>query len=242
MQEKEHSQSIVISLLGLVIIIVVIVASVSTLEGIRKNGSTYAQVIGTPTSGEGNTATSTSLETQTEPFSMVTKTIIISTIALITSTPWDTPVPMPTGTREGDRVKFSGEKLGLDALNGWAGLLDGNRVSIYAGALHWEPEQGAIVLFIILPYRNFKEQVLTPTKHGGVRVLGEQNNRLILQAFDGETFYFDVPARRFVASLTEIVQTATPPPTLTPFISSTGSPVPTYNPYPFPTVPGTEAP
>jgi hypothetical protein len=88
-----------------------------------------------------------------------------------------------------------------------------------------------------------------------VHVIAEQNNRLTLQAVDGEIFYFDVPARQFVASLTEVVPTATPLPTLTPKVYGVFTPIPTYNPYPMPVTlmptsnpypmpvePGTEAP
>jgi hypothetical protein len=62
--------------------------------------------------------------------------------------------------------------------------------------------------------------------HGGVRVIAEQNNRLILQAIDGEIFYFDVPARRFVNSLSEVVPTATLLPTRTPYARGQSTPLP----------------
>jgi len=40
--------------------------------------------------------------------------------------------------------------------------------------------------------------------------------RLILSSEQGQTFYFDVPALRFVESLEEVVPTVTPPPTFEP--------------------------
>ena len=52
-------------------------------------------------------------------------------------------------------VKFSAEKMFLTALNGWDGYLDGISVVIYAGSLPDDPEQGAIVIHFILPYRFF---------------------------------------------------------------------------------------
>jgi hypothetical protein len=131
-------------------------------------------------------------------------------------------------------AKFSAEKLFLDGLNAWGGYLDGFSVAVYAGSLPEDSEQGAIVVVSSQPYRFFEEKVLTPTKHGAVRVVAEQNNRLILQAIDGELFYFDVPARRFVDSLTEVVPTATLIPTQTAFASGQSTPLPTYNPYPNP--------
>jgi hypothetical protein len=70
-----------------------------------------------------------------------------------------------------------------------------------------------------------------------VRVVSEQDNRLTLVTTDGTTYYFDVPARRFVVSLAEAVPSATPPPTYTPI------PLPgTVIPYPAPTEPSTAAP
>jgi hypothetical protein len=82
-------------------------------------------------------------------------------------------------------------------------------------------------LFLNLPTRGFDEQILTPTQNGGVHVVSEQKDRLTLVSTDGTTYYFDVPARRFVASLTEVVSSATPPPTYTPI------PLPgTVTPYP----------
>lgn len=49
-----------------------------------------------------------------------------------------------------------------------------------------------------------------PVKAGRMKIVDAQGQRLVLRAENGMTFYFDVPARRFVSSLTEIVPTATP--------------------------------
>jgi hypothetical protein len=107
---------------------------------------------------------------------------------------------------------------GLDAQNAWFGLVDGNKVSIYAGALLDDPNQGALYLWMhISSTDGILELILTPSKHGGVRVMSEQNHRLTLVSTDGTTYYFDVPARQFVASPDEVVPTATPPPTFTPY-------------------------
>ena len=63
------------------------------------------------------------------------------------------------------------------------------------------------------PFGNFP----TPTKHGGVRVVSEQDNRLKLVSTDGTTYYFDIPSLSFVSSLTVFAASITPPPTRTPF-------------------------
>jgi hypothetical protein len=163
---------------------------------------------------------------------ITSKAIMEATYLATTRTSSDTQAPLPTGTREGEMVKFSAEKLFLNGLNAWDGYLDGYSVVIYAGSQPEESEQGAIVVVSHQPYRLFEEKVLTPTKHGGVRVVAEQNNRLTLQTVDGEIFYFDVPARQFVDSLNEIVPTATLIPTSTSTSFAEISPVSTYNPYP----------
>jgi hypothetical protein len=129
--------------------------------------------------------------------------------------------------------------LGLTTQNAWSGFLDGNRVDLYASALLDDPSQGAIYLFVTIPNSGFMGLILTPTKHGGVRVVSEQNNRLTMISTDGTTYYFDVPARRFVNSLTEVVLSATPPATRTPFppLPTPATSLSTPNPYPAPTGP-----
>jgi hypothetical protein len=157
-----------------------------------------------------------------------------------------TPSPIPpvtyppTGTEVDIRSLSTGITVGLDPQNAWFGLINDQPVSIYAGALAWDKDQGAIFMFMQFPTRGYHELIQTPTKHGAVRVVSEQNNRLTLVSTDGTTYYFDVPARSFVASLTMVVPSATPLPTYTPF------PPPSYigkpTPYPAPSEQSTTAP
>ena len=76
------------------------------------------------------------------------------------------------------------------------------------------------------PFGNFP----TPTKHGGVRVVGEQDNRLTLASTDGTTYYFDIPSLSYVSSLTVFAPSITPPPTRTPvppnYVAETPYPAP----------------
>ncbi len=195
-----------------------------------------------------NPLTSTAVVMQTAEGPHETQYAIIVATDLAT-TPSPTPIRTfpPTGTLEGERVKPSGKTMGLDAQNAWYGLLDGRPVSVHAGALLEDSSQGAIFISAELLGPGVNELILTPTKHGGVRVVSEQNNRLTLVSTDGTTYYFDVPARRFVDSLTGVVPSATPPFTFTPFptlhVIWSSTPVPpTYNPYPVPTGQGTAAP
>ncbi len=173
--------------------------------------------------------------------------IMMATKLVITPSQTEPATLFPTGTVEDDvYLSSSGMGLGVDTQNAWVGFIDGMRADIYAGARLEDTEQGAIFLFVDIPRGGIAELILTPTKHGGVRVVSEQNNRLTLVSTDGTTYYFDLPARRFVDSLTEVVPTATPLPTYTPFppppTFSISTPVPTPNPYPAPTDQSTAAP
>jgi hypothetical protein len=174
----------------------------------------------------------------------VTQTLsVIATLAadkqtlvaiLASQAPPATPPPGPTGIVEDNFVKFSGSKLGLDTQNGWSGIDNGNLVSVWVGSLIDDPQQGALHLMLTLPYRSNQEQFLTPEKVGALRIVAEQNNRLTLASANGATYYFDVPARRFVVSLSETVLTATPLPTYTPYAPPATAPIPTGYPYPVP--------
>ncbi len=173
--------------------------------------------------------------------------IMMATKLAITPSQTEPATLFPTGTVEDDvYLSSSGMGLGVDTQNAWVGFIDGMRADIYAGARLEDTEQGAIFLFVDIPRGGIAELILTPTKHGGVRVVSEQNNRLTLVSTDGTTYYFDLPARRFVDSLTEVVPTATPPATETPLppppTLSFSSPTPTPNPYPAPTKQSTAAP
>jgi hypothetical protein len=181
-----------------------------------------------------------------------TQTIVQYAIQYSTEHPVTFPTvyvtPVPPGTAEGVFTIASGNKLGLDTQNGWHGFVDGNKVDIYSGALSDDADQGAIFLFVEIPRSGIGELIQTPTKHGAVHVVSEQDNRLTLVSTDGTTYYFDLPARRFVDSLTEVVPSATPPVTETPLPPlptidfSILTSAPTYNPYPVPTGQSTAAP
>jgi hypothetical protein len=197
----------------------------------------YPQPLNSPTPGSMDS-------TQTEAAYNKQWAMAGTSHAMIT---YSTPSYRPTGIYSDTKVQASGLKIGMDAQNSWFGFVGGNSTTVFAGALLDEPDQGAVHLFINFPTRGFDEQILTPTKHGAVHVVSEQNNRLTLVSTDVTTYYFDVPARRFVASLTEVVPSATPPPTYTPIPppptlgGSTPIPPP-YNPYPGPTGQSTAAP
>jgi hypothetical protein len=200
------------------------------------------------------TASEVTASSETPDISATQTQDIIATLAsdkqniaatLTNRPPIATPVLGPTGIVEDNYVRFSGSKLGLDTQNGWSGIVDGNPVGIWAGSLIGDPQQGALHLMLTLPYRSYQERFLTDGKHGALRVIAEQNNRLTVVSGDGTTYYFDVPARRFVSSLNDIVPTATPLPTYTPYAPPSTMPIPTGYPnpeYPAPTMQSTASP
>jgi hypothetical protein len=178
---------------------------------------------------------------------LLAKQSVIETDLATTPSPTLPQTPVPTGTLENDvYLKTSGKLLGIITQNGWIGYLGGNRTWLYAGALEGEPEQGTFYLFADNPRNGPTGLILAPGKHGAVRVVAEQDNRLTLVSSDGTIYYYDLPARRFVDSLAEIV------PSLTPLPHSTALPPPATidfsiltpgaNPYPAPALPATAYP
>jgi hypothetical protein len=87
-------------------------------------------------------------------------------------------------------------------------------ISLYAGASSDDPDQGVIVFSI---NNSQFEYYPTPTRHGAVRVVIVQDNRLTLVSTDGTIYYFDIPSLSYVSSMTEFAPSITPPPTRTPF-------------------------
>lgn len=103
--------------------------------------------------------------------------------------------------------------------NSWVFETQGRKYQVYAGAQREEgpPQsrntmQGIVVVWVWANDGNPMSGGGTynvPSKKGPVRIVGAQGQRLILKTDDSSTFYFDVPARRFVSSLTESVPAAT---------------------------------
>jgi hypothetical protein len=134
----------------------------------------------------------------------------------IVSSPIATSEPAPTGIRDDEYARLEWAKQGLIVENSFGGFVDGNPVSIFAGAHASEPEQGVVQVVWVFPYRTFIERYPTPGGHGSVHITDEENNRLTLLSVDGTTFYFDIPALTFTTSLVEVVPTILPVPTYTP--------------------------
>lgn len=132
-----------------------------------------------------------------------------------------TPVIEPTGIYDDERHKAQWYKFGFKVENAWFGLVNGNIVTVFAGAPISDSQQGTLQINMVMPNRLFDGEFITPEKNGALRVIAESNNRLTLVTTNGTTYYFDVPAMRFVSSLDEIAPTATPLPTYTPVVVPT---------------------
>jgi hypothetical protein len=137
MKRPERTQSVVVLLLVLGVATVLLVAGITSLNRFNPQGLLSTQTTGMPTDIDGSTFT---------PNVGTQKAIFHATRLATTRTPFPTQIPFPTGTFEGDEVKFSAKIKGLDALNAWSGYMDGNTVVIYAGSLLDDQEQGNWIL------------------------------------------------------------------------------------------------
>jgi len=223
MNQKSTPINTIAQIALLVILGLALVFAITTLRGATPSRLSPIQDTTPEVTGS---VTSRPDETQTVAAIITFKAIVGTTEAARTSAP-QTPIILATGIYEDEPVKQSGKLLGLDARNGWSGSVDGYHVFIYAGALLSDPEQGVIVMVTTKPLVTTIDQFETSTQHGALRAVSEQNNRLTLIATDGTVFYFDLPTRQFVASLTEVAPNVTPSPSVTP--------EPTGLPYPPPT-------
>jgi hypothetical protein len=222
---KTLGQIIFLVILGLVLIF-----AITTLRGAIPRGINPTQ---NSTSAMTSYSTIAPDETQTVAAIITLKAIDEATFVAITRTP-ETPIFLPTGIYDDQRVKISASLLFIDAQNAWGGFIDGHRFTLYAGSLQSDLDQGVVGLVINLPAGKSIEQFVSPSKHGALRVISEQNSRITLIASDGTIFYFDIPTRQFVASLTEIAPSITP----SPYVTSE----PTGLPYPLPSESNTEVP
>jgi hypothetical protein len=128
------------------------------------------------------------------------------------------------------------------AQNVWVGLVNDQWLSVYAGALRSDPQQGALLLLTVLPDRVEQERFVAPLSNGPLRISAQNVQRLTLLAPGGETYLFDVLAKRFVGSLTEYAETATPLPTTTVTATPTATVSPTTTIAPAATVTSTGTP
>lgn len=126
-----------------------------------------------------------------------------------------TPVLGPTGIFDDPVSRARLKNDGFDVTNLWVEYRDGSIINIYAGAFQTDANQGGVVVIIRSPDGWFEKGFATPNKDGALKITDWQNERLVLVSANGKVFYFDIPALQYVASLKEIVSSATPLPTST---------------------------
>jgi hypothetical protein len=248
MKKGKPIREVVRLIIGLVIVAAATIAIISTLR-MPATGSVTFAASSSPTSSPQQPATPPQTTTTEVPYPVPAIALTPSAVAAETAAAEaiyytqraiylatyqaSTPLPtaraiyLPTGTIENGREIATGQLLGINAVNGWFGFWEGNTVNVYAGALPDDPDQGVIVILM----RNAPEGNLpTPTKHGAVRVVSEQDNRLKLVSTDGTIYYFDIPSLSYVSSLTVFAPSITPPPTRTPlppnYVTETPYPAP----------------
>jgi hypothetical protein len=235
MKTGKSIQEMVRLLLGLAIVAAITITIISTLRE-PGSGSTTAATSPDPTSSPQQPATPPQTTIAEVPYPVpaialtpsavaaetaaaeaiyyTQQAISLATYQASTPLPTEKAIYLPTGTMENGSEMVAGKLLRINALNGWSGIWDGKAIAIYAGATSDDPDQGVIAVAInSAPFGKFP----TPTKHGGVRVVSEQDNRLTLVSTDGTTYYFDIPAMSYVSSLTVFAPSITPWPTRTPF-------------------------
>ena len=141
-----------------------------------------------------------------------------------------TPPPYETGVFEGQPgAYFHAFEAKIE--NHWKGIVNGNRVIVFAGAWVNDPGQGFIAVETApskgKPVWGYYPSV---TKSGALRIIGAKGSRLIIQqANDKNELFFDVPSLSFVNSLDDVVVPGTPTEILT-----TIQPSITLYPYPVP--------
>jgi hypothetical protein len=221
-------------LIGLVAVVVLDIVVVSVAQ--RNNP---ASPIATPTSDASSTPAINSSPTSNLPPDKATvQAIILETQQAAAQTPlsyatvYPTSAPGPTWTPDisgepqreagagiiiSDTANFSGPWK-IAVLNQWYEIPKGFRV--YAGVTD-DPTQGALAILVPDEDLMNPQVYLTPLKAGPVQVVDAQGERLVLRSLDGTTtFYFDVPTRQFMDSLT-VTTTA---PTVTPWPTYTATP------------------
>jgi len=131
--------------------------------------------------------------------------------------PW-TPAPFETGIFEGQ----TGDIHSFDSKieNHWKGIVNGNNMIVFAGALANDPSQGIIIIHITSPItrKTVGNRYLSPTKSGALRIMEAKGNILVIHPSAGNQLYFHILAQQYVSTLTDN------PPTINPFLITTSTP------------------
>jgi hypothetical protein len=113
--------------------------------------------------------------------------------------------------------------------NAWQELIDSHYITVFAGALSNDPDQGVLVIY---DDSNDKYTIYTsPSKDGSFRIVAAENFHLTLETTKQTKVYFDVLHPSFTNTMNIFVEA-----TITPFMFPTATPMtsPTVNSYPTP--------
>lgn len=106
--------------------------------------------------------------------------------------------PMPTGIFSSHGAPFSPEQYTI--ANVWQGLIDGNSIQVYAGALAKNQAAG-IVIILAFPSSGTTtpapQVVVAPGTPGVLRIVGASGTALQIRSASGSTLSFDVLSRTF---------------------------------------------
>jgi hypothetical protein len=113
------------------------------------------------------------------------------------------------------------------AENAWKQDMGDGYILVFAGYSPANPEKG--VLYVVIDRKNLhtSRTFVAPGNSGSIHIVKAISMRLVLEANNRETLYFDIPGLSFTNSLEEIVPTATElVPIITPIFTET--PLPPY--------------
>ncbi len=106
--------------------------------------------------------------------------------------------PWPTGIIEEGQAPLPAAAITVK--NQWQGVISGQYVQVYAGALPDDPAQGVVIVAVTSPTLEpvSVQRFVTPSKAGAVRIVSEQDQRLTLHSASGVSSVFDLPSRAFL--------------------------------------------
>lgn len=182
------------------LLVVVAVAVAFSLENVAKPLPTVTPL--RILSGADSTATQSKLATAD-----ANEHIMAVTLAAVMQV---TPGAVALGISAPGTAPAPDSATDFETQNVWVGLVGGEWASVYAGALRSDTQTGALLLVTVKPGRVDQKSFVLPLSQGALRLSGAMDQRLTLVSAGGLIYYFDVLAGRFVGSLTEYAETATP--------------------------------
>ena len=135
-------------------------------------------------------------------------------------------IKLPNGIDNHPSIPFSESVVTI--LNSWRKTTEDRYYLVYAGFLSQDSQQGAIL--VLQPSTHDFKQYNTPDNSGGVKVVEEKDNIIVLQSTKRDLLYFfNIDKEQFVDINGKLIPTNTSlPPSPTPIIRSTSTPMSPY--------------